>query len=96
MKGTREKSRSLWKYVKETADPKKMANKSAQLGVCDHINSKFSKQIFKFKAEKKALLKTGTELPDCMKQEVPQTLVDLEKDNITEMFNPFLELKVFV
>ena len=66
------------------------------MGVQDQINLKFSKQLFAFQAEKILLLENDEELPDHMKKEITQELLDMEKNEPKRMFNPFLELKGFI
>ena len=72
-----------------------MNAKSAELGVRDQINLQFSKQVFKFHEEKIEILKSGEDLPKHMDQDVPEMLVQMEKEEKSRMFNPFLELKGF-
>ncbi|EFP82632.1 uncharacterized protein PGTG_08828 [Puccinia graminis f. sp. tritici CRL 75-36-700-3] len=82
-------------HVKETVNLDKLDKKSAEFGVRDQINRKFSKQLFKFDAKKLELLENGEELPTHMDQEIPQELVDMEEKEPKRMFNSFLELKGF-
>ncbi|KAA1109150.1 hypothetical protein PGTUg99_003972 [Puccinia graminis f. sp. tritici] len=74
MAETKEKSKKLWTHVKETVNLDKLDKKSAEFGVRDQINRKFSKQLFKFNAKKLELLENGEELPTHMDQEIPQEL----------------------
>jgi hypothetical protein len=74
----------------------KLHRKSAKLVVRDHINCRFSKQLFKFKSEqeeKVATLAPEEELPDHLKQELLQDLLDMELNDVGRLFNPFLKLK---
>ncbi|EFP92502.1 uncharacterized protein PGTG_18327 [Puccinia graminis f. sp. tritici CRL 75-36-700-3] len=95
MAETKEKSKKLWTHVKETVNLDKLDKKSAEFGVRDQINRKFSKQLFKFDAKKLELLENGEELSTHMDQEIPQELVDMEEKEPKRMFNSFLELKGF-
>jgi hypothetical protein len=49
----------------------------------------------KFDSEKLDLLEDGKELPDHMDQAIPQDLEDMEKNEYSRIFNPYLELKGF-
>ncbi|KAI7952858.1 hypothetical protein MJO29_008489 [Puccinia striiformis f. sp. tritici] len=88
-------SKKLWTETKETLDLEKLNKKSAQLAVKDQLNLKFSKQVFAFQAEKISLLAAGEELPCHMDQDIPQKLVDMEKDEPMRMHNSFMWLKGF-
>ncbi|EFP91328.2 uncharacterized protein PGTG_16982 [Puccinia graminis f. sp. tritici CRL 75-36-700-3] len=95
MAETKEKSKKLWTHVKETVNLDKLDKKSAEFGVRDQINRKFSRKLFKFDAKKLELLENGEELPTHMDQEIPQELVDMEEKEPKRMLNSFLELKGF-
>ncbi|KAI9625284.1 hypothetical protein KEM48_010973 [Puccinia striiformis f. sp. tritici PST-130] len=88
-------SKKLWTETKETLDLDKLNKKSAKLAVRDQLNLKFSKQVFAFQAEKISLLAAGEELPPHMDQDIPQKLVDMEKDEPLRMHNSFMRLKGF-
>ena len=49
-----------------------------------------------FQAEKLVLLENDEELPDHIKKEIPQELLDMEQNEPKRMFNPLLELKGFI
>ncbi|PLW22365.1 hypothetical protein PCASD_15908 [Puccinia coronata f. sp. avenae] len=95
MEETSKNSKALWAYVKETMKLDKLNKKSLEFGVRDQINQKFAKQLFDYKAERVAIIKSGEELPEDMTNEIPQKLVDMEKNNPEKLFNPFLKLRGF-
>jgi hypothetical protein len=93
MKKTKESSKELWTHAKQTLNEEKLDKESAKLGVRDQINRTFCKKLFEFNAEKIDLLENEQELPDHMDQEIPQDIMDMEENEFSRMFNPFLELK---
>jgi hypothetical protein len=92
-----ENSKKLWACAKEPGmNLDKYNTTSAELAVRDQINLKFAKQLFHFESEKIAILQENDKLPAHMDQAMPQSLIDLEKNEPNRMFNPFLELKGFL
>jgi hypothetical protein len=86
-------TRELWDYSKETMNMDILNKKSADLGVRDQINQKFAKELIRFQEDKVAILQHEEELPEDMDQPIPQNLVNMEKNALGRLFNPFLELK---
>jgi DNA-binding PadR family transcriptional regulator len=89
-------SEEVWRYVKEnalTVNLEKLNEKSAEFGIQDQTNRKFTKQIISFREKKKELLLDGKEIPPDMDQPIPQDLVDLESKDKTRVLSPFLKLK---
>ncbi|EFP93436.2 uncharacterized protein PGTG_19239 [Puccinia graminis f. sp. tritici CRL 75-36-700-3] len=96
MEKTVENSKKLWTYAKEPLmNLEKLNKKSSDLAVRDQINLTFCKQLFDFQEKKLNILQAGEELPPDMDQDVPQVLVDMEKNEYKRMFSPYLELKGF-
>jgi hypothetical protein len=67
-----------------------------ELGVRDKINCKFSQQLINFQNEKIKILQDKGELPEDMDREIPTRLEDMEKEDVSRMFNPFLKLKGYI
>jgi hypothetical protein len=91
---TKENTKKLWEIAKETGMTlDKFNSKCAELAVRDQINLKFVQQLFHFESEKIKILSENEELPPHMDQAMPQSLLDMEKNDPTRLFNPFLELQ---
>ncbi|KAA1102937.1 hypothetical protein PGTUg99_037473 [Puccinia graminis f. sp. tritici] len=94
MEQTVENSKKLWTCAKEPLmNLEKLNKKSSDLAVRDQINLTFCKQLFDFQEKKLNILQAGEELPPDMDQDVPQVLVDMEKNEYKRMFSPYLQLK---
>ncbi|POW04829.1 hypothetical protein PSHT_11074, partial [Puccinia striiformis] len=50
-------------------------------------------EIYQLKKQKKKLTKNKEPIPQNMKSDIPQHILDIEKDNPDDLFNPFLELE---
>ncbi|KAI9609519.1 hypothetical protein H4Q26_007476 [Puccinia striiformis f. sp. tritici PST-130] len=88
-------SKKLWDVAKAKKSEKKTDKESILYGVRDQINPHFAAEIYQLKKQKKKLTKNKEPIPQNMKSDIPQHILDIEKDNPDDLFNPFLELEGF-
>ncbi|KAI7954447.1 hypothetical protein MJO28_004847 [Puccinia striiformis f. sp. tritici] len=86
-------SKKLWDVAKAKKSEKKTDKESILYGVRDQINPHFAAEIYQLKKQKKKLTKNKEPIPQNMKSDIPQHILDIEKDNPDDLFNPFLELE---
>ncbi|KAI9617016.1 hypothetical protein H4Q26_010654 [Puccinia striiformis f. sp. tritici PST-130] len=88
-------SKKLWDVAKAKKSEKKTDKQSILYGVRDQINRHFAAEIYQLKKQKKKLTKNKEPIPQNMKCDIPQHILDIEKNNPDDLFNPFLELEGF-
>ncbi|EFP92743.2 uncharacterized protein PGTG_18762 [Puccinia graminis f. sp. tritici CRL 75-36-700-3] len=88
-----EDSKKIWNLAKEKKSEKKSDELSIKCGVRDQLNRHFASEIYQSKRLKKKLKKNKETIPDHLKSGIPQHIVDLEKNDPTDLFNPYSELE---
>ncbi|EFP84302.2 uncharacterized protein PGTG_10680, partial [Puccinia graminis f. sp. tritici CRL 75-36-700-3] len=85
--------KKIWNLAKEKKSEKKSDELSIKCGVQDQLNRHFASEIYQSKRLKKKLKKNKETIPDHLKSGIPQHIVDLEKNDPTDLFNPYSELE---
>jgi hypothetical protein len=78
--------------VKEKNNEKTTDKRSIEYGVRDHLNRQFASEIYKSTKLWKKLTKQNMPIPEHLKSDIPQHIVDLDRDDPGSLLSPYLKL----
>jgi hypothetical protein len=78
--------KEIWELVKEKKNEKKSDVLSIKFGVRDQLNRHFASEIYDLKKLEKKLTKDNEPIPDNLKSDILQNIVDLEKNDPNPVF----------
>ncbi|PLW54463.1 hypothetical protein PCANC_05636 [Puccinia coronata f. sp. avenae] len=88
-------SKALWDLVKEKKNEKTTDKRSIEYGVRDHLNCQFASEIYTSTKLRKKLTKQNMPIPEHLKSDIPQHIVDLDRDDPGSLLSPYLKLNGF-